>query len=223
MGLSRKKIVEKLKEINIDLSMVNVILLTHEHSDHIKGADVLLKTAEARLITSAGTAKNIKTEYAIDRVITGDRIALNEQVTVEIVRASHDASDAIGFIFHVAEKRFVHITDTGYILNENIEKFRGAYSYTIESNYEEEVLIVNDKYPFRVKQRILSEVGHMSNIECHQFLKDNISGHTKFVQFAHLSENNNSPELVEQLNSSLQVACKTVLQKDEIVEVTLCK
>ncbi len=216
-------IVEKLKEINIDLSMVNVILLTHEHSDHIKGADVLLKQVDARLITSEGTASNITTEYAVEHVNPGDKLTLNGEVDVEIVKASHDASDAIGFIFHADDEKFVHITDTGYILNENIEKFKGAYSYTIESNYEEEVLIVNDKYPFRIKQRILSEVGHMSNIDCNQFLVDNITDNTKFVQFAHLSENNNNPELVAQLNDKLPVANKTVLLKDEIIEVNLCK
>lgn len=223
LGLSRKKIIEKLNEINIDQSMVNVILLTHEHSDHIKGADVLLKSIESRLITSAKTAANIKTEYQIEHVVSGDVIALNQDVKVEIVKASHDAADAIGFIFHAHGEKFIHITDTGYILNENIEKFKGAYSYTIESNYEEEVLIVNDKYPFRIKQRILSEVGHMSNIDCHQFLQDNITANTKFVQFAHLSENNNSPELVAQLNVALPVENKTVLLKDEIIEVNLCK
>ncbi len=203
--------------------MVNVILLTHEHSDHIKGADVLLKSIDSRLITSASTAANIKTEYEIEHATSGDVFTLSDKVEVEIVKASHDAADAIGFIFHAENKKFIHITDTGYILNENIDKFKGAYSYTIESNYEEEVLIVNDKYPFRVKQRILSEVGHMSNIDCHQFLQDNISANTKFVQFAHLSENNNAPELVEQLNVGLDVENKTVLLKDEIIEVNLCK
>ncbi len=203
--------------------MVNVILLTHEHSDHIKGVDVLLKSVEARLITSQGTASNIKTEYAVEHVTSGDRLVLNDDVEVEVVKASHDASDAIGFIFHANGEKFIHITDTGYILNENIDKFKGAFSYTIESNYEEEVLIVNDKYPFRVKQRILSEVGHLSNIDCNQFLHDNISSNTKYVQFAHLSEKNNTPELVAQLNHSLPVENKTVLLKDEIIEVCLCK
>ncbi len=223
VGLTRKKVVEKLNEINIDLSMVNVILLTHEHSDHIKGVDVLLKQVDSRVITSAGTANHIKTDYAVEHVESGDIIMLNDSVTVEVVKASHDASDAIGFIFHAAGERFIHITDTGYILNENVEKFKGAYSYTIESNYEEEVLIVNDKYPFRVKQRILSEVGHMSNIDCNQFLENNITENTKFIQFAHLSENNNNPELVAQLNDYLPVDNKTVLLKDEIIEVNLCK
>lgn len=203
--------------------MVNVILLTHEHSDHIKGVDVLLKSVDSRVITSSGTASHIKTEYTVEHVVSGDQITLNDSVTVEVVKTSHDAADSIGFIFHADGEKFIHITDTGYILNENIDKFKGAYSYTIESNYEEEVLIVNDKYPFRIKQRILSEVGHMSNIDCNQFLESNITANTKFVQFAHLSENNNNPELVAQLNQSLDVEHKTVLLKDEIIEVNLCK
>ncbi len=203
--------------------MVNVILLTHEHSDHIKGVDVLLKSVDSRLITSQGTAASIKTEYDVEHVECGDIIELSDEVKVEIVKASHDAKDAIGFIFHADDEKYIHITDTGYILSENIEKFKGAFSYTIESNYEQEVLIVNDKYPFNVKKRILSEVGHMSNIDCNQFLVDNITENTKYVQFAHLSENNNNPELVAQLNASLNVPNKTVLLKDQIVEVDLCK
>lgn len=203
--------------------MVNVILLTHEHSDHIKGMDVLLKSVDVKLYATEGTTNSIKTDYDFNFVSVGDKFSLNELVSVEVVRASHDALDAIGFIFHVDGKRIIHITDTGYIINDNIEKFKGAYSYTIESNYEEEVLIVNDKYPFNVKQRILSDRGHMSNVDCHHFLKNNITVDTKFVQFAHLSEKNNSPELVSQLNENLEVENKTVLLKDEIVEVNLCK
>ncbi len=223
LGLSRKKIVEKLNENNIDLSMVNVILLTHEHTDHLKGADVLLKNVSCNVYTSQGTATKITTDYPLNYVKCGDLIKLNDEVALEVVRTAHDAHEPIGFIFHVDEKKIIHITDTGYILNENIEKFTNAYSYTIESNYEEEVLIVNDKYPFKVKQRILSEMGHLSNLDCHTFLKSNIGPETKFIQFAHLSENNNSPELVEQLNRSLNAPNKTVLLKDEIVVVNLCK
>lgn len=223
VGLTRKKIAEKLQAINIDLSMVNVILLTHEHSDHIKGVDVLLKSVDSRVLTSRGTATKISTEYPLEYVEVGDKIALNDEVCVEIIKSSHDAIDAIGFIFYAHDKKFIHLTDTGYILNENIEKFCGAFSYTIESNYEEEVLIVNDKYPFMTKKRILSEVGHLSNIDCHEFLTNNITEATEFIQFAHLSENNNNPELVSQLNEPLTVPNKTVLLKDEIVEVNLCK
>lgn len=223
VGLSRKKIVEKLKLINIDPNMINVILLTHEHSDHLKGANVLLKDVNVRLITTRLTAENIKTEYDVEYVCSGDQITLNNDVSVDIIKASHDALDTIGFIFHANGRKFVHITDTGYILNENYIKFQGAFSYTIESNYEEEVLIINEKYPFKTKQRILSEVGHLSNIDCHEFLKANISEETKFIQFAHLSENNNNPELVAQLNETLPVENKKVLLKDEIIEVELCK
>lgn len=203
--------------------MVNVILLTHEHSDHIKGVDVLLKSATSRLLTSEQTAANIKTPYPVEHVVNGDVVTLSDELKVEVVKASHDAEYAIGFIFHADDKKFIHITDTGYILSENLQKFKGAFSYTIESNYEEEVLIVNDKYPFRVKQRILSEEGHLSNVDCHHFLVDNITAATKYVQFAHLSENNNTPELVAMLNQDLAVPNKTVLLKDEIIEVVLCK
>ncbi len=215
--------VERLKTINIDHSQVNVILLTHEHSDHIKGVDVLLKSSSARVMTTEATASNIKTEYEVEHVTSGDRFWLNDEVELEVVTASHDAADAVGFIFYANGKKIVHLTDSGYIVRENIVKFENSYSYTIESNYEEEVLIVNDKYPFKVKQRILSDQGHLSNIDCNTFLETSIGEKTKYVQFAHLSEKNNTPELVEQLNRELPVENKTVLLKDEIIEVNLCK
>ncbi len=203
--------------------MVNVILLTHEHIDHIRGAKVFLKSTTARVLCTNGTANQIETNCKIEHINTNMRINLNDELTVEVIKASHDAADAVGFIFHINDQKFVHLTDTGYILRENIEKCKNAYSYTIESNYEEQVLIVNDKYPFKVKQRILSELGHLSNEDCHAFLKENIGNNTKYVQFAHLSENNNSSELVEQLNTSLNIKNKTILAKDEIVVVNLCK
>ncbi len=223
LGLSRKMIIEKLKEINIDLEMVNVILLTHEHSDHLKGADVLLKQYSGRFLTAPKTAKYIKTKYPITFISSGDVINLTAEIKLEVVRASHDAVDPLGFIFHVDNKKIVHLTDSGYIVSENYEKFKGAFSYTIESNYEEQVLIVSDKYPFNTKKRILSDKGHLSNVDCHNFLKENITSDSEFIQFAHLSENNNNPELVSQLNEELNINNKTVLAKDQIIKVELCK
>lgn len=184
--------------------------------------NVLLKSYKGDVYTTRETASSIETEYPFNFVETGDVINL-PGVEVEVVKASHDAANCIGFIFYVNDMKLIHITDTGYILNENIEKFRNAHSYTIESNYEEEVLIVNDKYPFKVKQRILGERGHMSNVDCNAFLENNIGDKTSHVQFAHLSEKNNSPELVAQLNTHLPIKNKTVLQKEQLIKVNICK
>ncbi len=140
---------------------------------------------------------------------------------IEVFKLSHDANDPVGFIFHFNQEKHLHLTDTGYILNENIDKFKNMHTYLIESNYEDEVLISNPNYPFKTKQRILSDLGHLSNEQCQIFLKSSIGNNTRNILYAHASEQNNADFLIEKANDQLAVNNKVILQKEKIIEVIL--
>lgn len=114
----------------------------------------------------------------------------------------------------------VHITDTGYVSDKNIELIHNAYSYLIECNYENSILMKSDKYPFVIKQKIMSDDGHLSNDQCYDCLEKVVGNLTKIVMYAHVSENNNLHSLIEKRFNTVNVEKQLVLDKSEIVEVT---
>lgn len=141
-------------------------------------------------------------------------------IPLTILRTSHDAVDPIGIKWELNQP-LVHITDTGYLPKQILDTCQDAYLYLIESNYDDQVLIENDKYPFMLKQRIMSETGHLSNTDTHRYLQQLIGDNTKYILFAHLSPHNNTKDLVEKQNQSLDIEHKIVLSKDEVIEVRL--
>ena len=139
-------------------------------------------------------------------------------INYEIINTSHDAVKPFGLIFN-GKQKLVHLTDTGYLSKKIIKACTGAYCYLIESNYEDELLINNNRYPFLIKKRIIGDLGHLSNDECHRGLIKMITDNTKYVLFGHISENNNLRHLVAERNESLDVKNKIILLKDENVVI----
>lgn len=221
--MSSKQIIERLNEIGIGLEEINAIFLTHEHSDHIKGLKVLSSKVECFVHATKETVSSLEVKCEINIIEENAVIEINENLKVYTIKTSHDANNSIGYKFVFKDKEIVHITDTGYITNSIMEKTNDAFAYIIESNYEDSVLMVNDKYPFNVKKRILSDEGHLSNKQCNDYLLEIIGNTTKHIIFAHLSENNNAHDLVREIHGNIAVESKVILSKSEIVKVELCK
>ncbi len=110
----------------------------------------------------------------------------------------------------------MHITDTGYLSSSVLDKINNKHTYIMESNYEDELIMTNPNYPFYTKQRIMSDRGHLSNIDCNRYLKEITGSNTKNIFFAHLSVQNNQHDLVLKHNESLCVDNKFILSKDQI-------
>ncbi len=121
-------------------------------------------------------------------------------------------------IFNPGLKKYVHITDSGYLRQDIISSIANADGYLLESNYDYEKLISNENYPFMTKRRIMSDQGHLSNEQCNEYLKQVIAENTKVVMYAHLSPNNNEAELVLAQNANINVE-KVILAKEKIVTV----
>lgn len=223
IGINNKHFLLRLQEAGIDPSHIDEMFITHEHTDHIKGLEVFLKNNELCVNISKGTLGKLKFKISTCNIISKYQTKQIDDLIVETIPMSHDADEPIGFIFTYKDEKYAHILDTGYIPINVRKKLKNCKFYLIESNYDEELLITNPKYPFSVKQRILSDKGHLSNIQCNEYLNEFIGKDTKMICFGHLSEQNNDPEIINLLNKNLpnsENISKIVLPKDIVKEIT---
>ena len=203
VGISGKKIVEGLSSKNIEIEEIDCILITHEHSDHIKSLKLISKKAiNAKVFASIGTWSKIidlVSEEKIKRLEYGKPILIGD-ILVSPFKLSHDTSDPIGYSFKKGDKKITIVTDTGYVTEEIFENIKDADLLVLEANHEVNILQFG-KYPYSLKRRILGEKGHLSNEAAGncicQMLEYNIEAKISKmpkVVLAHLSRENNTPE-----------------------------
>lgn len=188
-GNTSKYIIDKLANMNVNPKEIDAILITHIHSDHVKGLPVLLKHMNPCIYLTKTThtyldfIKNYK-------YIETDKFTIKD-LEISVIKTSHDAPDSLGYIVSNEDKSIVYITDTGYINKKYYQLLSNKNLYIMESNHDIEMLN-NGKYPFELRQRILSDKGHLSNYDSSKYLCDFIGDNTEKIILAHLSEENNT-------------------------------
>lgn len=198
-GLSGKKIEGLFDHINIDPNSLDAILVTHEHSDHIKGLGVMARRYKLPIYA------NEKTWHAMEDMI-GD-IALEQKfqfergqvqtfgdMDVESFGVSHDAAEPMFYVFHHEGKKLTLATDLGYVSDHIKGTIRNSDMFVFESNHDTDMLLMG-RYPWNVKRRILSDTGHVSNEDAAYALNDVIGDKTKRIYLAHLSQDNNMKDI----------------------------
>ena len=190
-GNTCKYVTNKLKEMGIDGNDLTAILLTHTHIDHIKGLKVFLKKRSIPVYVTKGMLGDLD---FIDNyiIIDKDKFSINN-IIISVIRTSHDAPDSIGYVIESNDKSLVYVTDTGYINKKYHEMLSNHDIYIFESNHDVEMLN-NSSYPFRVRQRIFGDKGHLSNYDSARYLSSFIGDKTKYIVLAHLSEENNTED-----------------------------
>ena len=191
-GNSSKYILEKLAELEVYPSDLDAILITHTHVDHVKGLPVLLKRINPCVYITKEMHPYL--EYLENYQIIDSDIITIKDLTINVIKTSHDAEGSVGYIVNNQDKSIVYITDTGYINRKYFNLLRNRDIYIMESNHDIEML-TNGRYPFELKQRILSDKGHLSNYDSAKYLSRFIGEKTKYILLAHLSEENNTKEL----------------------------
>lgn len=198
-GLSGKKIQRLLSEIDRDIKDIEAIFVTHEHKDHIHGVGVLSRKFNIPIYANAQTwtqlDKMIGTIAPENRCLfQPDSMMVFGDIDILSYGVSHDAIDPQFYAFQKGGKQFVMLTDTGYVSDKLRSDLKNASAYLIESNHEIEMLRFS-KYPWSIKQRILSDKGHLSNEDGAMAMTDLIGHQTKSVYLGHLSKENNTQEL----------------------------
>ena len=201
-GNSSRYVVNKLADLNVNPEDIDAILITHTHSDHIKGLPVFIKKTNATVYM---TEKMYSYLDFIEnfQFIKEDSFEIKD-LKIEIIKTSHDAESSLGYIINNQDKSVVYITDTGYINNKYYDLLSNRNIYIFESNHDIEMLN-NGTYPFELRKRILSDKGHLSNYDSAKYLAKFIGNNTKKIILAHLSEENNTENLametlIERLN-----------------------
>ena len=201
VGLTCKRIEEGLNDIGTSLENINAILITHEHSDHIKGLKVIAKRYDIPIFANAQTwqqldRKNIEVpleqKFHFNPLETKEIIGMD----VESFHVSHDAIDPQFYTFMKDGKKLSVITDTGYVSDQMKGIIKESDCFIFESNHDVDMLRMG-RYPWVTKQRILSDVGHVSNEDAAHAMKDVITDRTKRIYLSHLSLDNNIKELAK--------------------------
>ena len=182
------------KRIEKQLPNIDVLIITHTHIDHIKGIKSIIKQYKPIIYTSENDLYEKIPEY---QNIKYDKEININNINISLFPLSHDVP-CIGVSLKVESKELVYITDTGYIKEKILNKYKNKDIYILESNYDPEML-TNGSYPFQLKQRIRSDKGHLSNDDASRYLKTLIGEKTKYLCLAHLSEENNKPEIAKTL------------------------
>ena len=193
-GISYMQIKKALEEINVNVCDLNIILITHTHSDHIKGLCSLIKKTNATLYITEDIYSDLLKNMTINNyyIIEGEKFKYND-LSVELLPVPHDVS-CYSFLINYKNKNLVYITDTGYLNKRYFDKLKNKDVYIIESNHDE-TMLMDGPYPFILKQRILSDRGHLSNKATARILTKLIGDNTKYIFLAHISEHNNTKQL----------------------------
>lgn len=211
MGISAGAIRKFLKELDIPMESIMGVLITHNHTDHIRGLEVFTRKNHLPAFTTGKVWNSI---LSPQKNIASDcirEITLLQKFNlagfdIEAFPVSHDAPETIGFHICAGEKRVTIATDLGYICETSARYIKAANLLVIESNYDEQML-ANGRYPYYLKERIRSNHGHLGNNQTSAFLADNFSDSYSNICLAHLSKNNNTPEI------ALQTLRKTFSEK----------
>lgn len=191
IGNTSKYVKEKLEDFGVKPEELDAILITHTHVDHIKGLKVFKKKYDIPVYITEIMYKSL--DYLDSYIFIKDEFDIGD-IHVTAIRTSHDTEDSRGYIISNNGKTVVYITDTGYINNKYFDLLSNRDLYIMESNHDIEMLS-NGRYPFQLRQRILSDKGHLSNYDCSKYLSSFIGDKTKYILLAHLSEENNTEEL----------------------------
>ena len=210
-GLSGRKMEELFASVDRNMKKLSGILVTHEHSDHIKGLGILARKYNVPIYA------NEKTWTAMDPLV--GKIPLEQRfhfdmetvktfgsIDIQSFAVSHDAADPMFYVFHENGRKLVLITDTGYVSDRMKGHIQGADSFVFESNHDVGMLQMG-RYPWSVKRRILSDVGHVSNEDAAVAMSEVVERKPTRMYLSHLSKDNNMKDLARMSVSQTLQSC----------------
>ena len=200
-GLSMRELRKRLASIGESLEAIDAILITHEHSDHVAGLPVLARNKDVRaviymtLLTAPTIDWGAAPPERLEPFQAGACFQIGD-IEVQSFGIPHDAVDPVGYCLEAEGVRIGIATDLGYIPESIKFHLRRATLLLLEANHDLDMLKVGP-YPWSVKQRVMSRVGHLSNLHMSDYLMEDLDSATANLILGHLSQQNNHPAIVE--------------------------
>jgi phosphoribosyl 1,2-cyclic phosphodiesterase len=202
-GFSRKELIRRMTEVNVDPASIQAVLLSHEHDDHLKGCRIFCDQFKIPLCISFETLKHLTAEgknklpKSICEFTTGSKFELFG-MTVWPFTVQHDATDPVGFVISSEDKKIGFASDLGVINNLTKKHLRDCDILILESNYDLGMLRRSDRQ-IHLKRRIAGINGHLNNLDAIESLSDLLTERTKVLMLVHASSECNDYELVRSL------------------------
>lgn len=197
--MSERALAARMKLIGRDLSGLDAVFITHEHSDHVRGIGPLARKHKAPVFTTEGTLRRIRNsagQLPQWRPLRADEPITVGDLTVEPYATPHDAEESVAFVVWKDNAKLGHATDLGSVTPGVRQKLKNADTLLVEANHDLDMLDAGP-YPWPVKQRVKGEWGHLSNESCAELLASVVHSQLKRVVLMHLSQTNNHPDIAE--------------------------
>ncbi|MFZ4764300.1 MAG: MBL fold metallo-hydrolase [Roseimicrobium sp.] len=211
-GLSARRITQRLEMVGVRLEDLNGILLTHEHSDHTAGLEVLCRSHPLPLFATSLTQETLLQSVFVKakpkwRIMQTGAAFEFQDLRIECFPVPHDAVDPVGFVIQDDESRLGVLSDVGFVTNLIRDRLRGAHSLFVEANYDAPLLEADTKRPWSTKQRISGRHGHLSNDQTAELVQCLAHEGLHHVVLGHLSDDCNDPDrALRCINAVLQEA-----------------
>jgi len=232
-GLSAKKIFEAMSKIDLEKDKIDAIVVSHEHSDHVKGAGIICRKLKIPLFISESTFQ--ASRHKLGKMPSppvffenGASFDIGDLIVTPF-SSSHDVIDGSNFVIQKnndLERKLAIVTDLGYPSRLTIQKLQDVTTIILESNHDETMLL-EGPYPWELKQRVKSREGHLSNSQAVGLTSKIIHSGLKNIILAHLSEQNNTPELaykvmnefLKNINFNLNLIVSDQYQPTQLIDV----
>jgi phosphoribosyl 1,2-cyclic phosphodiesterase len=220
-GISCRETFKRVRSLGGDPHSLSAILVTHEHGDHVYGLRALARTLDVPVFMTGAThqawVRSVQDATGeppaaekIEFFCAGRGFRIGD-IEVRPFTIPHDAADPVGFTLHAEGVKIGFVTDLGYVPASVRDHLRRSDVLVLESNHDLEMLR-GGSYPWSVKQRVMSRVGHLSNEKLAEFFARDYDGSAAFIVLAHLSEQNNHPEIARRAAEMALGQRRTLLQ-----------
>lgn len=192
-GTTKRYLSSRFDELNLLRTDLSALLLTHSHGDHIQQIKHFAQVPTYSPFAFDAYERSFE-------IVPYQHFTIND-LTLTPIELSHDVDIIVGYVIESQDRKLVYITDTGYVKVNDYELLKNADYYIVESNFDSE-LLMNSNRPYLTKQRILSDMGHLSNEACGELLSEVVSSRTQHIVLAHISQEANTPELAKSVVKS---------------------
>ncbi|ONN68802.1 MBL fold metallo-hydrolase [Pseudomonas oryzihabitans] len=193
-GFSLREAERRLARLGVVPAQLDAVLVTHEHSDHVQGVELLARKHGVPVYYSAGTGRGLRKPVAAQGLLVdGERLVL-DALEVTVVQVSHDALEPTQFVFDDGRKRLGVLTDLGEATPGVLAHYRGLDALVIEANHDSNMLAAGP-YPYHLKARVGGVRGHLNNRQSAELVMELACPGLQRLVLAHLSEKNNNPWL----------------------------